>query len=239
LLIIDTHGAFRENEEGSVLQFGNEVINGHDIAALEATPPLVFLSCCWGAPVYGCANTIAQAFFEAGSLSVTTTFLPVGVDEGMVLYYRLLNNLRSATTTNLHRDWAGFISHLLRTSYFQTCAERVRSALGADSIVQDDYHRAFSEWAASSMHPPQRRGLFVSVFDRIACVVREEHRTRAREILARRDFLPEFLFYTTLGRADLVLFDAFRRECFLPLTPPNAAQPQTDLPSTLMHSEAT
>ncbi len=65
------------------------------------------------------------------------------------------------------------------------------------------------------MYPPDRRGLFTTTFDRIVELVSEDQRVRARKILERRDFLPEFLFYTTLGRADLVLFDAFRRESFL------------------------
>src|SRR5690606_2782146 len=101
LLIVDTHGDFQANEVGSVLQFGEEWLNGNQVVAMPRVPPLIFLSCCWGAPVYGCANTIAQAFFEAGALSVTTTFLPVGIDEGTLLYYRLLNNLKTAARKSL------------------------------------------------------------------------------------------------------------------------------------------
>ncbi|HEX2099776.1 MAG TPA: hypothetical protein VHF69_03875 [Candidatus Synoicihabitans sp.] len=47
-------------------------------------------------------------------------------------------------------------------------------------------------------------------------LVKEQHRTQARRVLERREFLPEFLFYTTLGRADLILFEAYRQASFLP-----------------------
>jgi hypothetical protein len=215
LLIIDTHGSFRSNEEGSVLQFGDEILNGNDVSAIQTTPSLVFLSCCWGAPVYGCANTIAQAFFEAGSLSVTTTFLPVNVVTGTALYMRVLRNLSDATKQNIHRDWSSFLSHLYRTSYFSDCIDRVKKALGNDCITMKDSQAAWTKFGTRSMHPPHRKGLFASAFDRVIDVVRGDLQQRAREILERRDFLPEFLFYTTLGRADLILFEPFREATFI------------------------
>lgn len=64
LLIIDSHGGFDNQQEGSYIMMGNEKVTGVDIVEQAPQIPLVILSCCWSAPIYGNSNIIAQAFFE-------------------------------------------------------------------------------------------------------------------------------------------------------------------------------
>ncbi|MFO0141873.1 MAG: hypothetical protein ACK513_10785, partial [Aphanizomenon sp.] len=62
LLIIDSHGDFNNKREGSYILFGKEKVTSKDIVECLPQVPLVILSCCWGTPIYGNSNTIAQAF---------------------------------------------------------------------------------------------------------------------------------------------------------------------------------
>jgi hypothetical protein len=95
---------------------GNEILTADTIVKHVIHAPLVFLSACNTAPTYGTINSIANAFFETGSLTVTTTYLPINVNSGSVLYLRLLNNLQMVARDGIHQNWLAFLSHLIRTS---------------------------------------------------------------------------------------------------------------------------
>lgn len=197
LLIIDSHGDYDAALRSSVLYIGNEKLTGDLIIEYRITAPLVFLSACNTAPTYGTINTIANAFFEVGAMAVTTTFLPINVYSGSILYLRLLNNLKYSCVNPVHQNWLAFISYLLRTSAIEAAFTNYRKRKNADPKMDS---------------PDQQGEVFkgsLSFFNR-------------REIFARytRDpgpnfasLTPEFLFYSTLGRADLIKFacwqDAF------------------------------
>jgi hypothetical protein len=151
LLIIDSHGDFKKQSEGSYIWLGNEKLTGKDIVEHLPQIPLVILSCCWGTPIYGNANTIAQAFFETGSFSVLSTFLPISVKKGFILYFRILNNLSYAASHGMHESWMNFISHNIRTSYIDDVLDLVFEKFSFDILERDKY--ASEERTKTSRRP--------------------------------------------------------------------------------------
>lgn len=208
LLIVDSHGNFESNQEGSYLVVGNEKIVGDDIPTIKHSVPLVILSCCLTSPLYGCPNTIAQAFFEAHSLSVVSTFLPISVDRGYLLYQRILKNLAAAAKTAYHRNWLSFISHCLRTSHFDDYLFPLREALGE----MEDFQLFFDSrtpWMVASMNPGKRRQTYRATKEAVINCFRPALRANARHALESPHLIPEAFYYTHLGRADLIQFDVW------------------------------
>ncbi|TCV15166.1 hypothetical protein EDC17_10141 [Sphingobacterium alimentarium] len=115
-IIFDCHGGFDESTNSSFLYIGSEKLKGDDIVKNGIVAPLIFLSACGTAPTYGTMNPIANAFFQVGAYSVTSTFLPISVDNGTMLYFRLLVKLKSAAQNVIHKNWLEFVCHVIRTS---------------------------------------------------------------------------------------------------------------------------
>jgi len=190
LLIIDSHGGFDKADKTSVLYFGKERLTGDLVVKLGISAPLVFLSACSTAPTYGTIDTIANAFFEVGALSVTTTYLPIGVDSGSVLYIRMLNNLATASISPMHQNWLAFVSHLLRTSavgaaYRHYYGKHPDDPLGAPQAQADDYTYLQSFYHRRKIYQKLTGGTGPNLAAAI----------------------PEYLFYSILGRADLIKFE--------------------------------
>ncbi|PTQ99196.1 CHAT domain-containing protein [Mucilaginibacter yixingensis] len=199
LLIIDSHGGYDAATKSSVLYIGREKLTGDLVVELKIAAPLVFLSACSTAPTYGTIDTIANAFFEVGALAVTTTYLPISVDIGSILYIRLLNNLTTAAKSPMHQNWLAFISHLLRTS-----------AVGAAN--RQYYLKHPDDKAASAEAQVKDYTYLLSFYERRK--IYDSMLKGPGPKLANS--LPEFLFYSILGRADLIKFecweDEFRRK---------------------------
>jgi len=208
LLIVDSHGNFETNEEGSYLLAGDEKIVGDDIPTIKHSVPLVILSCCLTAPLYGCPNTIAQAFFEAHSLSVVSTFLPITVDRAYLLYQRILKNLAAASKTAYHRNWLSFVSHCLRTSHFDDYLSPLRKALGEMEDFQL-FMKSRTPWMIDSMNPGKRRQVYRATKAAVINCFRPALQAKARHALESRHLIPEAFYYTHLGRADLIQFDSW------------------------------
>jgi len=208
LLIFDTHGRFVSNETGTELQIGNEFLTGDDVIKNLPQVPLVVLSACWGAPLYGCSNTIAHAFFETGSLAVTTSLLPLEITKGAMLYTRILRNLKYASEHAMHANWASFMSHNIRTSYFDDLMSVVRKKFGMQAMAATEIHmHRRSEWQLKTMFPNTREEAYKNTLNEVLSCIDPAIAPRAKNLLNQKNYLPEFLFYTTLGRADLVSFD--------------------------------
>jgi hypothetical protein len=207
LLVIDSHGRFVANESGTEIQIGNEFLNGNLVIEKLPQVPLVVLSACWGAPMYGCANTIAHAFFETGSFAVTTSLLPLEVHKGGLLYTRLLLNLKYAANHAVHPNWSSFVSHNVRTSYFEDLMGRVREKHGLDP---DEMKKAYGtpnlHWKISTMLPEHRAAAYREAHNIVADCFGPDKAGKVKNFLNTKNYIPEFLFYTTLGRADLVKF---------------------------------
>lgn len=195
LLIIDSHGAYDKESKSSVLFFGSEKLNGNQVIEFQISAPLVFLSACSTAPTYGTIDTIGNAFFEVGALSVTTTYLPISVDSGTILYIRMLNNLKTASNSAIHQNWLAFIAHLLRTSAVEEAYKRYASKHSRDlkattEAQANDYTYLLSFYERRNIYEKLLKGEGPSLIGSSA----------------------EFLFYSVLGRADLIKFQSWAEE---------------------------
>ena len=192
LLIVDTHGGVDEETHQSFLTMGDEVVSGDDVVKSDIHPRLVFLSACNTFTTYNTVSTIANAFFQVGTASVTTSYMPVLIEPATTLYTRLLNNLNIAATHNVHRNWLAFMSHLMRTSYIQAPIHRV--VHNGVKVDIDTLTRITTE----SMFFRKRREIYKNL------------NTNAFTKGLGADYqniIPHYLMYSTLGRADLIRFE--------------------------------
>lgn len=192
LLIIDTHGGVDGNTHKSFLMFGNDVLNGDDIIISGIHPRLVFLSACNTFNTYNTIATIANAFFQVGSLAVTTSYMPVMVQPATTLYIRLLNNLHIAANKRIHKNWLSFMSHLLRTSYIQAPIDNVNKK----GIEPNLYE--LTSLTTQSMHFKNRREIYKNL----------NNNSFTKGMGANyQNIIPHYLMYSTLGRADMIRFE--------------------------------
>jgi len=193
LLIVDTHGGVDEETHQSYLAIGEETITGDDVINSGIHPRLVFLSACNTFTTYNTISTIANAFFQAGSLAVTTSYMPVMVDPATILYTRLLMNLSMAATHRIHKNWLSFMSHLLRTFYIQA---------PIDQMVQKDMDvdlETISQISTKSMFFRNRRDIYNNL----------NNNDFTKAVGADYKYIiPHYLMYSTLGRADLIRFES-------------------------------
>jgi len=203
LLIFDCHGGYDEETQSTYLNIGNYRLDGHYIVENNLSAPIVFLSACGTAPTYGTMNPIANAFFEAGAISVTSTFLPISVDSGSILYLRVLNKLSYAANHTIHKNWLEFIGHLIRTSSindaFLLALSKKREIESADFFTSNVH--ALTE----SLIFSKRRNLYETMDKKISSLTNSD-RAYYSEVV------PEYLLYTNLGRGDLILFDKWKEE---------------------------
>jgi hypothetical protein len=209
LLIVDSHGDFKNQAEGSYIWFGNEKVTGNEIVEKLTQVPLVILSCCWGTPIYGNSNTIAQAFFERGSFSVLSTFLPISVNSGFTLYSRILNNLDYATKHGVHENWMNFVSHNIRTSYISDLFVPILDKFGIDILDYESYIKLCTDWSLKCMYRKTRHSAYNEAKKAVLECVKSSHKSRVERLLKCHNIIPEFMLYTHLGRGDLIKFSQF------------------------------
>lgn len=209
LLIIDSHGDFKKQSEGSYIWLGNEKLTGKDIVEHLPQIPLVILSCCWGTPIYGNANTIAQAFFEKGSFSVLSTFLPISINKGFILYVRILNNLSYAANHGMHESWMNFISHNIRTSYIDDLLDLVFEKFSLDVLEHDKYMKLRTDWQLKCMNREARSSKYNEAREIIMGCIKDSYKSKVERFLKNSEPIPEFMLYTHLGRGDLIKFDSW------------------------------
>jgi hypothetical protein len=209
LLVIDSHGDFKNQADGSYIWIGKEKVTGNDIVERLPPIPLVILSCCWGTPIYGNSNTIAQAFFEQGSFSVLSTFLPISITSGSLLYFRILNNLSYAAKHGLHESWMSFVSHNIRTSYINDLFTPIFEKFGRDILEHESYTKLCLDWSLNCMDRKKRHTAYSEAKEIVLQCIRSSHRSRAEHLLKSKAPIPEFMLYTHLGRGDLVKFNSW------------------------------
>lgn len=205
LLIVDTHGNVDTESRTGYLMMGDEKVYPSDIMKSGVYIPLVFLSACNTAPTYESYNTVADAFFCNGALSVTCSYMPLNIFESSVLYLRLLQQLNIAATTKMHANWCEFISHLQRTSYIQSffMDHTPKKNKKFKELSLEESAAMTMEMTASMLFPKRRE-----VFEHLRSgVVSKGVKTRYNNVV------PHYLIYTTLGRADLVRFESFMEDC--------------------------
>ncbi|MFC3365342.1 CHAT domain-containing protein [Pedobacter fastidiosus] len=201
LLIFDCHGGYDANTNSSYLLLGDEQLTGEKIVERNIHAPLIFLSACNTAPTYGTINTIANAFFQTQCLSVTTTYLPINISTGSILYLRLLNNLKMASTEAIHQNWLEFVSYVIRTS---AVSDAYTFLSKTDNKHIDSPKAALSQ--AKSFNQLMSFYNRRRVFKELDQTLRKLSGTE-EQVLSK--IIPEYLFYSNLGRSDLIKFDVY------------------------------
>lgn len=197
LLIIDAHGDVDEKTHETFLWVGNERLTGDVVVKRNLSARLVFLSACKTSTTCNTISTIGNAFFEAGANAVTTSYLPVYVNEATQLYSRLLRLLNDAATMPIHKNWLAFMAYLQRTSYIQSLVTEAKDE-NKGKINEKDLMDLIN-LTSNSMLFRNRKQIYKKLND---------------TNLARRmgvDFnnvIPHYLMYSTLGRADLIRFES-------------------------------
>ena len=195
LLIIDTHGGTDLSNHQSYIYMGDEKVYPKDISTRRISARLVFLSACNTAPCYNDVNTVTNALLEVGASAVTSSYLPLDVVESSTLYIRILNQLNQAAHQDIHRNWLAFISHMLRTSFIMT--PLVENAQKENPEPMDPM--LTGKVNTLSMHFEKRAELYRSL-------------KAGKEVEGLKyDFsnaVPHYLMYTTIGRADLIMFES-------------------------------
>lgn len=205
LLIIDTHGGVDTNTHQSYLMIGNDVLTGDDVIGNGIHPRIVFLSACNTFTTYNTVGSIAGAFFEAGAMAVTTSYMPLELIPATTLYCRLLNNLSIAAKKSIHRNWLSFMSHLLRTSYIHSPIQN------HSGMMNSELSQALVELSTSSMDFHKRREIYKNL----------NSNSFTKGMGTNYDYIiPHYLMYSTIGRADLIRFQSFMEKTSFGALPP-------------------
>lgn len=201
LLVIDTHGDYDSTSHQSYLFMGDDKIYPQEIIDHHVAVPMVFLSACNTAPTYNMSNTLANGFVQSGSLTVTSSYLPLDVSESSSVYLRLLKLLSVASQQCIHKNWLAFISHILRTSYihqaFYDYYKKTKKSIGDVAI------NGYTQYLTRSMIFDCRRKVYEELHAGLD--VEGIHVETSQKI-------PLYLMYTTLGRADLIDFESYHED---------------------------
>ncbi len=196
-LIIDTHGAVNDKTKETFLQMGSDDLTYEFITTNNINIPLVFLSACGTAPTYGTFNPIANAFLQCGSRSVTSTYLPVEVDNATMAYIGILSNLGKVAQEGRFKNWLEYLSYSMRSTFLH----RIYAPLlieKADKEIEKQYFKLSQD---------------LLVFSRRKHVFRDAEKflkslpAKKSNVLKPKAY--EFLYYTNIGRGDLVLFKKY------------------------------
>jgi hypothetical protein len=214
LLIFDCHGGFDSKSLSSYLLINGEKLTGEDIVKKKIVAPLIFLSACHTNPNYGYVNRLADAFFEAGCIAITATYFPISVRSGSNIYFRILRNLSNAVKMVVHKNWLEFVSHTLRTSYYKDVINRTAENINASSQLSEKVKIGLKEQLAKLNI---ETGLKMMRYNlRSQCL--KEFQIELNKIcpkeLIDKSTVPEYPFYTQMGRGDLVLFSCWKTKFF-------------------------
>jgi hypothetical protein len=203
-LIIDCHGGYDSTKNETYLEIGDERLTNEYVVANHIQAPLIFISACGTAPTYNITDSIANGFFQVGALSVTTTYLPISIDQGSHLYIRILRLLKEAAIRPLHKNWLNFICHTIRTSIIHQAYKHARVNL-EDNVENQKIDADLTKTLAQTMLFSYRREVFTEIDSRINSLAKNEKKYFSSTI-------PEYLFYSNLGRSDLILFESWKTE---------------------------
>ncbi len=200
LLIFDCHGEYDKDTKQTYLIIGNQRLTQDYIVNNNLHAPIVFISACGTTPTYSLVNPISNGFFETGSLSVTATYLPISIHGGSLIYVRLLQQLSMAAKQAIHKNWLNFVCHIIRTSVVHHMYLTLKTI---GKITSDEYNDLNSKALVRSMHFEERAKLFKEIEKTINTIPPSEKNPFST-------IIPEYLFYSVLGRADLILFDSWK-----------------------------
>lgn len=192
-LIIDSHGGFDEVKKETFIKIGTEKLTHKLIVENSIIVPLVFISACGTAPVYGTFNPIANAFLQMGSRSVTSTFLPIDIDSSTMIYLTILNNLDSTSKKGSFNNWLEYICFNIRSSFLH------RTFI---SFIEEnpEYEKKYYELIDNVLYFKKRSSVFDETIKIQNLIPRKIYKNNKSKYF-------EFLYYTNIGRGDLVLFE--------------------------------
>lgn len=200
LLIIDSHGNVDMKKRATYLLMGNDKVYPEDIVKNRIKANMVFLSACNTAPTYNSVSLLANAFFEAGSICVTSSYLPLEINDASTIYLRLLHQLKIASSTKIHRNWLSFVSYILRTSFILQPLMKNKKIWEEEEVIRNATE--FSKINEKLFDFENRRCLYDFLQKNDIGDVKCNYNTT----------IPHYLCYSTLGRADLIVFESFE-EC--------------------------
>lgn len=204
LLIFDCHGNFDKKNSASflIIDEGKKVyLTGDQIIKYGISAPLVFVSACSTSPNYGFVKQLSDAFFQAGALSVTATYLPIAMADATMLIIRLLNNLKQHASAVISNNWLAFVSHTMRATVIYDAINREI----AKKRIPADYDQ---QKVAEILTDLMTFGRRLDAFEQIKLYLRSIN--SAIEVdFSRLD--NEWLSYTIMGRADLLYFENWHK----------------------------
>ena len=195
-LIIDSHAKFDEQTKQTYLELGEDRLTNEVIEANFISIPLIFISACGTAPIYGTFNPIVNSFISMGSKSVTCTFLPVEIDNSTMVYLTILNNLNNVSRKGSFHNWLEYISYSVRSAFLHRTFT---------PIINDDkkYEKPYHDMIQQILYFEERAKVYKSV--------RNIQKTLPKKVYQKNKAKAyEFLYYTNIGRADLVLFKKYK-----------------------------
>lgn len=195
-LIIDSHADFDTNEKRTFIRIGKEQLTHNDIIENIISIPLVFLSACGTSPTYGTFNPIANAFLQMGSKSVTSTYLPINIDSSTMVYLTILNNLDSVARKGSFNNWLEYICYNVRSSLLH---RTFTPLLENYPEYEKPYHDLIQKILFFKRRP--------MIFNEIQKIQKQISRKIFNQ---NKSKAYEFLYYTNIGRGDLVLFEKYK-----------------------------
>lgn len=209
VLIFYTHGKANQQNQESSIQIGDENLTNTKVVEFKIFAPLVVLIACETIPLYGQHNSIAQAFFELGTISFTGAVLPIEARLGSQFAIKLINQFNSACEKGIHKSWLEFISHTLRSLYFDEQLVNVAEHFARvnPSINRSKDFSAKTEWLLMLLTGDRK-----TAFENINSYISKcfSHPELVAQYLNSNKRLPETYFFSTWGRGDLVIFDEWR-----------------------------
>lgn len=197
-LIIDSHAGFDEVKKQTFISLGIERLTHDDIIDNIITVPLIFLSACGTSPTYGTFNPIANAFLQMGAKSVTSTYLPIDIDSSTMVYLTILNNLNSVAEKGSFNNWLEYISYNVRSSLLH----RIFAPLLDDGPEYEKKYHELIQKILFFKHRPMIFNEIQKIQKQIPGKIFNQNKSKAYE----------FLYYTNIGRGDLILFEKYREE---------------------------
>ncbi len=199
ILIFDCHGNIDEEKQTSYLVINGERLYGNDIIENNISAPIVFLSCCNSQPNYGYIHKIQDAFFQAGALTVTGTFLPITIQRGTIYYLRLLNLLNVEFSRQVHRNWLSFISQVIRSSIIHEAYIKANIKLNREMTSEEK--EKLSLVLLETHIFSKRREIFHNLMN-------DGIKLSDDLSITIEDTESEFLMYSHYGRPDIILLDS-------------------------------
>jgi len=184
LLIFYCHGSY-ENEESVLVVNENENLCSNDIIKHEIKADLVILCACNTSPIISYKKNIANAFLQAGSLSVTATYNSINAGFAGLFISLLLVEIADYKNINL-KNWLQFISSNLRSSIIFYMSDIPKN--DKIEILELYDNRQYKEVIERYLNLMQKSNPKIKDF---------------------WDLDIEWMHYTILGRADLIYFESY------------------------------